>query len=72
MIMRATNLTKIYQKYKGQWVALKGPNEKLVIASGKTLKETLEKAHTKGIVAPLMTQIPEKLLPLVGSPKLTE
>lgn len=64
--MRAVDMTKIYTNYKGKWVALKGPTDTTVVASAKTLRVALEKARKKGIENPLMTQIPKKMLPLVG------
>jgi hypothetical protein len=62
----AIDWTKIYKKYKGLWVALKD-DEKTVIASGKTVKETLEKARKKGFDKPILTHMPEELVTYVGS-----
>lgn len=64
--MKAINMTHIYAKYKGKWVALKSPEERIVVASAKTLKQAMEKARQKGILAPLVTQIPKEVLPIVG------
>lgn len=64
--MKTVDLTQVYRKYKGLWVALKSSSKAEVIASGKTLKETLEKAHKKGVSKPLVTQIPQQTLPIVG------
>lgn len=64
--MQATNLIKIYEQYRGRWVALKSPKEIVVIASGETLKEILEKSRKKGIKKPLVTQIPKEIIPIVG------
>ncbi len=67
--MSAIDMTKIYgnKTYKGKWVAVEGyqtnPN---VVASGKTLKEAMEKAQKKGFKLPLMMQIPKKILPFAG------
>lgn len=61
----AIDWTKIYKKYKGLWVALKS-DEKTVVASAKTLKEVLNKAQKKGIEHPMVTQIPRKILPIIG------
>ncbi len=62
----AKDWTKIYQKYKGLWVAL-AKDEETVLAAGKTLKQTLEKARQKGHQHPIMTRMPEKLVAYVGS-----
>lgn len=66
--MKAIDWTKIYRnkKYRGLWVASISPNENKVVAFGKTLKETLKQAQKKGVVQPLVTQIPQKTLPIVG------
>lgn len=66
--MKATDWTKIYKnkKYRGLWIALTSPNENKVIAFGKTLKETLKQAQKKGVTQPLVTQIPQEILPIVG------
>jgi len=57
--------TKIYEKYKGLWVALLD-DEKTVVGSGKTLKEALEKAQEKGHEKPIMMHMPTKIIPYVG------
>ena len=61
----AIDWTKIYNKYKGLWVALKD-DEKTVIASGKTACEAWGKAQKKGYAKPILTRMPEELLPYVG------
>ena len=48
--MTAIDWTNIFQKYKGQWIALKD-DEKTVISSGKTLRETEKKAKEKGMLS---------------------
>lgn len=42
----AIGWTRICKKYKGLWIGLKD-DEKTVIASGKTVKEVMEKAKEK-------------------------
>ena len=64
--MQAINWISIYKKYKGLWVALKSPNELIVVASAKTLKETMQKAQNKGVKDPFVAQIPTEVTPLVG------
>ncbi len=68
--MKTLDMSKIYKHYKGEWVALKSPTDTTVIASAKTLKEVLEKAQERGVAAPLVTQIPKEVLPIVGSPRV--
>lgn len=57
--------TRLYKKHKGLWVALKN-DEKTVIASGKTAKETFQKAISKGYKDPILTNLPQELTPYVG------
>ena len=57
--------TKIFQKYKGQWVALKD-DEKTVVASGKSAKQAWENAQKKGFKKPILTRMPVKIIPYVG------
>jgi len=61
----AIDWTKIYNKYKGLWVALED-DEKTVIASGKTAGEAWGKAQKKGYSKPILTRMPEDLIPYVG------
>jgi len=71
--MAVIDMTKIYRNrnYKGKWVAVKNyETTPEVVASGKTLKETMEKAQQKGFKMPLMMQIPKRILPFVGAPQI--
>lgn len=61
----AIDWTKIYQKYKGLWVALE-EDEKTVLASGKTAKEAWQRAQKKGYLKPILTRMPEKLISYIG------
>ena len=63
--MAAIDWTKIYDKYKGLWVALLD-DEKTVAGSGKTAKEALERAQEKGIKNPILMRVPTEILPYVG------
>jgi len=70
--MPAIDMTKIYgnKNYKGNWVAINSDTYEIkpeVIAFGKTLNAVLEKAKRKGFNLPLITRIPKKILPIVGS-----
>ena len=42
----AINWTKIYKKYKGNWVAL-ATDEKTVLGAGKTVREALDQAKKR-------------------------
>jgi hypothetical protein len=63
--MPAKDWSKIYEQYKGLWVALKD-DEETVIASAPTLKEVARKAAEKGHPDPIFAQIPETLMAFVG------
>lgn len=62
----AIDWTKIFKKYKGLWVTLLD-DEVTVVASGRTLKEALEKAEKKGYKKPIVMRVPTKIFPYVGS-----
>ncbi len=67
--MQSIDMTKIYsnRNYKGKWVAVEDyKTNPTVVASGKTLREAMEKAQQKGFRLPLMMQVPKKILPFVG------
>ncbi len=65
--MQAIDMIKIYKNYKGKWVAMTNYNTNpKVVASGKTLDETLKKAEEKGFKNPVVSQIPKKLMYFVG------
>lgn len=57
--------TKISEKYKGMWVALKDDHI-TVISSAKTLKEAVEKARRKGFTNPGFMRFPDQLMGFVG------
>ena len=72
--MTAIDMTRIYgnKTYKGKWVAIKDFESKpVVVAYGETLKEATDKAQQKGFKMPAIMQIPKKVLPFVGSPRIT-
>lgn len=71
--MPAIGMTKIYgnKNYKGNWVAMINFETKpKVVAYAKTLKEAIEKAEAKGFKIPAMMQIPRKVFPFVGYPRI--
>lgn len=45
---------KIFEKYKGQWVAFKD-DQVTVVGAGKTAKEALEQAKQKGYKLPILS-----------------
>ncbi|OGD97146.1 hypothetical protein A3A49_00945 [Candidatus Curtissbacteria bacterium RIFCSPLOWO2_01_FULL_38_11b] len=65
--MAARDLTQIYKKYKGKWVALT-PDEKSVVASGLTLKKILQDAKKKGYDHPIVMRVPPAVVPYIGTP----
>ena len=65
--MKTINMTKIWQKYKGLWVAMKHNNSRTVVGSGKTLKEAIDEAHNNGYKRPIMSFMhPDLLKPHIG------
>jgi len=58
--------SKIVNKYKGLWVALKD-DEKTVIAIGKTAKQAWEEALRQGYKKPILTKMPKELVGYIGS-----
>lgn len=61
----AIDWTKIYDKYKGLWVALKR-DQVTVIASGKIAKEVLKEARHKGLMRPILFKVPTQIVPYIG------
>lgn len=61
----AIDWTKIYQKYKGLWIALTD-DEKTVVGKGTTAREALEDARAQGFPNPVLTRMPEQLVTYVG------
>ena len=61
----ATDWSRIYQKYKGFWVALKD-DEQTVVANGRTVKEVIDRAKKKGYPHPILTKMPNELITYVG------
>jgi len=62
---KALDFTQIIKKYKGKWIALT-EDEKKVVSSGKSAKETLEKAKKEGLDNPILFKVPISVLPYVG------
>jgi len=55
--MTPIDMTKIYKKYAGLWVALSKDRTK-ALATGKTAKEVLQVSQKKGISRPIITKVP--------------
>lgn len=62
------DLTKIYKKYSGLWVAL---DEKLnkVISSDKNAEKAYKKAFERGFKKPTLFKVPKQNLPYFGFSK---
>lgn len=58
--------TKIQQKYAGKWVAFKD-DEKSVISTGNTATAALEKARKQGFREPILSKMPKRVVPYIGS-----
>ncbi len=51
----AINWTKLFEKYKGLWIALKD-DEITVVGSGKSIKEAVAEAKMNGYEKPIVFQ----------------
>ncbi len=65
--MPTRNFIEIHKKYKGKWVVLT-PDEKSVVASGKTLKKILDDAKKKGFEHPIVMRVQPSVVPYIGTP----
>jgi hypothetical protein len=62
--MKPIDLTQVYKKYKGMWVALINDTE--VISADKSVRKVVEEAKKKGYEQPLLFKVPKNDLPFVG------
>ena len=62
--MKPIDLSHVYKKYKGLWVAL--VNETEVISADKSVRKVVEQAKKKGYEKPLLFKVPKNDLPFVG------
>ncbi len=62
--MKPIDLTQVYKKYKGMWVALINDTE--VISADKSVRKVVEQAKKKGYEQPLLFKVPKNDLPFVG------
>ena len=68
--MRFIDWTKLYEKYKGLWVALDGDNE-TVVGKGATAEQALEEAKSKGFAEAALTYIPQEVIAFAGQHEAT-
>lgn len=59
--MPVIDMSKIEQKYPGQWVALNEGRTK-VVGFGHTIKEALAESKKKGVKDPILTKVPTESL----------
>lgn len=64
--MKAIDWSKLYKKYKGQWVTLAN-DEITVLSNGATAKEAWEKAQKKGFKMPILNRIPTEIINFSGA-----
>ena len=62
--MKPIDLTQVYKKYKGLWVALVNDNE--VVSADKSVRKVVAEAKKKGHEKPLLFKVPKNNLPFVG------
>ena len=62
--MKAIDLSQVYKKYKGLWVALINDTE--VVSADKSVRKVVEDAKKKGYDQPLLFKVPNNNLPFVG------
>ena len=62
--MKPIDLSHVYKKYKGLWVALVNDTE--VISADKSVRKVVEEAKKKGYEKPLLFKVPKNDLPFVG------
>jgi len=61
--MKSIDLTKILKSYKSGWIAL-APNYSKVVGSGKTIKEAVSEASTKGVNKPILMRAASSYTPI--------
>lgn len=64
--MKTIDWTKLYEKYKGRWVALSEDNE-TVVGSGPTAKEALDQTHRNGFTDAAITYVPTEMITFAGT-----
>ncbi len=66
---KAIDWSKIYKKYKGQWVALLD-DQQTVVGSGDSIERALAEARERGHDDPIVMRMPSKILPYIGAFKV--
>ena len=66
---KAIDWSKIYKKYKGQWVALLD-DQQTVVGSGDSIERALAEARERGHDDPIVMRTPSKILPYIGAFKV--
>jgi len=61
-----TDLTNVYKKYKGMWVALDGTLTK-VISANKNAKKVYDEAISKGYKKPTLFKVPQQNILIFGN-----
>ncbi|MBI4153589.1 hypothetical protein HY503_01145 [Candidatus Woesebacteria bacterium] len=59
------DITPIYEKYRGKWVAVDDSFKK-VVNSGTNAKSVYKEAIKKGYTTPNLFKVPTKILPYIG------
>lgn len=59
------DFTKVYQKYRGLWVALSS-DEKRIVGKGKTLAIAVREAKQKGVETPYLFKVPTAIVSYVS------
>jgi hypothetical protein len=62
--MEQTDLSKIFEQFKGLWVAL--TEKDTVISANKSAKKAYEEAKKKGYKDPILFKVPMSDLPYIG------
>ena len=62
--MKPVDLSKVYKKYKGLWVALINDTE--VVSADKSVRKVVAEAKKKGYEQPLLFKVPKNDLPFIG------
>ena len=64
--MKSNNLSHLFPKYEGKWVAL-AKDQITIVGSGSTLKTAINKAKKIGHNNPIMFKVPVGMQAYVGS-----
>ena len=62
--MHMVDLSKVFEPYKGMWVALTDSDQ--VISADKSAKKAYNEAIKKGYKEPIMFKVPKRDLPHIG------